>query len=150
MREYGIKEGLKPMARTNAIGSLVILQLALGCFFLIMGLEEVLYHNSTVGQFVSGLGKVFGDTKYPLEMTIAIIEIIVGVVVILSLFVQFPKGLFNLAILIVFVLWAVKIVYVHFITKEVFTPSWLTWLKGFSLDLIVLLSVWLVRGRQEA
>ncbi len=138
------------MPRTNSPGSLMILQLALGVFFILIGLEVLIYYNSTVGQIVSGFSNLFGGSKQVIESVIAVIEIVAGAVLILTLFVPMGRGAFNFLVLLIFILWAAKIVYNDFIVKTVFQPNWLTWCKELALDVIVLVGVWATRAKQTS
>jgi hypothetical protein len=138
------------MPRTNAPGSLMVLQLALGTFFILMGLEVILYYQSTAGQFASGIANLFGDTKHIIENIIAVIEIICGAILILALFIPMGRGAFNFIVLLIFILWVARFVYFDFFAKAVFQPNWLTWLKELSLDIIVAIGIWVTRAKSGA
>jgi len=125
----------------------MILQLALGVFFILIGLEVLLYYNSTVVQLVSGFSNIFGGSKQVVESVIAVIEIVAGAILILTLFVPMGRGIFNFIVLLIFILWVAKVVYSDFILKEVFQPNWLTWLKELALDIIVAIGIWVTRAK---
>jgi hypothetical protein len=138
------------MPRTNSLGSFMILQLALGVFFILIGLEVLIYYNSTVGQLVNGFSNMFGGSKQVIESVIAVIEIVAGAILILTLFLPMGRGIFNFIVLLIFVLWVAKIVYSDFFLKQVFQPNWLTWLKELALDIVVAIGIWVTRAKASS
>jgi uncharacterized membrane protein YphA (DoxX/SURF4 family) len=135
------------MPRTNSPGSLVILQLALGVFFILIGLEVIIKYQSFTGRIMSGIANFFGDNKHIIDNVIAIIEIVCGAILIIALFVPIGRGAFNFIILVIFALWAARIVYFEFIYKAVFQPNWIAWLQDLCLDIIVLIGIWATRSK---
>jgi hypothetical protein len=138
------------MPRTNSPGSLMILQLALGVFFILIGLEVLMYGQSGIGQILNGIANAFGDTKHVIDTIIAIAEIVCGAILILALFIPMGSGAFNFLVMLIFILWIGRIVYFDFIAKAVFQPNWLTWLKELALDIIVAIGIWVTRTKRAS
>jgi hypothetical protein len=135
------------MSRTNTIDSLFFVQLIVGAFFLILGLEAITFGNSAAGQVTNFFNNLSGNSKGIVDVVIAVVEIVSGAFIILALILPFKKPVFNFATFVIFALWAIRIVYVYFVSVKVFTPSTLTWLRGISLDGLVLVSVWVINKR---
>jgi hypothetical protein len=132
---------------TTNMGSLFFLQIMTGVFFIIVGLQVLLDFNSTGGQITMGISRMFGRLDYVIQITIAVLELLSGIVIIAALFVSVRESMVRLAMLIIIVIWAARMVYVYFIAREVFKPAVLTWLKDISLDGIILMALWLLRSR---
>jgi uncharacterized membrane protein YphA (DoxX/SURF4 family) len=137
------------MPKTNAPGSLVILQLALGLFFILTGLEVLMYYQSLFGSLEKTLANFFGNTQQVIANVIAVVEIVSGAILIISLLIPMGRGAFNFIVLLIFILWIAWIVYFDFIAKAVFQPNWLTWLKELALHIIVLIGIWATRARSS-
>jgi hypothetical protein len=128
------------------IGALFLLQLAVGLFFLIVGLEVLIYYNSAAGQ-LEGLSRLFGSATYVIQIIIGVIELVSGIVILGALFLPVQFSMLNIAVLVVFILWIVRIIFVYFVSRRVFDPTVLTWLREVALDIIVLIGIWIVRER---
>jgi hypothetical protein len=63
-----------------------------------------------------------------------------------ALFLPFDRRLLSLMTLIAFVVWAIRIIMVYFV-DDIFEPDFVVWVAPLSIDLVVLLSLWLVNRR---
>ncbi len=129
------------------IGALFFLQLAVGLFFLIVGLEVLVYYNSAAGQFGAGMSRLFGNATYVIQIIIGVIELASGIVILVSLFLPVRYSVLDIAVLVVFILWIVRIIFVYFVSRRVFDPTVLTWFREIALDIIVLIGIWMVKER---
>ena len=82
------------------------------------------------------IAKIFGKDK-TLNTIIAVVELIAGILLIAALFIgSKPKFLF-MALVIIFVLWAINIISLYFLNGFL-KPNLMVWLKNLSLYLVVL------------
>lgn len=128
------------------------ISLALGLFLFLTGLGGLLDFNSQGAEFARGFGAAFGADKglQLLPAVIAVLEIAAGAVLILAPWGILQPSLVRIILLVVTILWAVKIVYFHFIAVKPFTPSVLSWLSMLSLDLVLLTGLWAVLQGNDA
>lgn len=137
-----------PSSNTNMAMKLLII--AVACFFIVSGLTEIINYNSDSAQLGRAWddfsSRVFGTkTNRGIEIVIAIIELIIGVFLFLDLINLLNFNAMSMVKIIIFILWAVFMVWTHFLNN--FPPDsriFLVWLRNFSLDLIILASLWLI------
>ncbi len=124
---------------------LTILTLALGVFFLILGIQGIQQYNAPGSDLARGIGELFGrgNTGF-LTLAFGILNLISGAILILWPVNLLSSGLKNLALILVFVFWLVNIVF-DFILNGNFTPDNLGWYKNLAQSLIILSSLWLIR-----
>lgn len=121
-----------------SLNSLLLLQLALGVFFLVLGISNLTNYDSGMSELKRAFGK--NDT---LSLITAIVELVMGAVLVLGLFMSVSADLAKLFGLALFALWAVYMI-ITFIAKNFLEPNFLTWLYGFSWHSIILISLWIV------
>ncbi len=127
-------------------GSYFLLQIAVGIFFLLLGLQGIMHYNSDISGLGRALAKTFGGKVNYISITIAVLELISGVIILGGLFVPMKNSTLMIASLAVFIFWAVRIAYFFFVNN--FTePDLLTWLQRLSLDCVVLMSVWIIQRK---
>lgn len=103
------------MAQRNTLVSLTsFLAFSLGAYFLLLGIQGVMDYNSTGGQVTRALGNLLGSSTPWLNLAIAILQIISGVVLVLGPFGLIAGGAYKLAHLIVLILWIVFLVWTLF------------------------------------
>ncbi len=134
------------MAVKKYQGSYFILQIALGIFFILLGYQGVIHYNSDLSGIGRALAKTFGGKVDYISITIAILEIISGVIILVGLLVPMKNSTLMIASLAVFIFWAVRIVYFFFINNFA-QPVFFVWLQKLSLDSIVLMSVWVINRK---
>lgn len=124
-----------------SVSSAFFLQLSLGVFFVMLGYLGIENHESTM----SAVGRFFGrdDT---MRYVMAIIEIAMGAVLVLGLFISVSSGLSRLISVALFILWAFYMALTFFV-NDLGKPDWASWLYKVSWNAIILVSLWMV-GRK--
>jgi hypothetical protein len=123
-----------------AINSSFFLKLALGIFFLFAGILGLTEADSKLSELARFLGR--DDT---MRYTTAIIEIVVGIVLLVRLFVSFGTQLDVIVMIAMFALWGLYIL-VNYVFKNFGEPDTMAWLYGISRDSIILVAIW-ISGR---
>jgi len=117
------------------------LQLSLGLFFLALGIMGLGDYNSKV----AGIARFFGrdDT---LRVVMAVVELVMGALLVLGLFLSVSSGLATIFSIALLILWAAYIVY-YFFLNGLLEPSLVPWLYEVSWRCVVLAALWAV-GRK--
>lgn len=134
------------MAVKKYQGSYFLLQISVGIFFLLLGLQGVMHYNSDISGLGRVLAKTFGGKVDYISITISILELISGVIILVGLFVPMKNSTLMIASLAVFVFWALRIAYFFFINNFM-EPDLVIWLQKLSLDCVVLMSVWIINRK---
>lgn len=127
-------------------GSYFLLQIAVGMFFLLLGLQGIIHYNSDISGFGRALAKTFGGKVDYITIAISILELISGIIILGGLFIPIKNSTLMIASLAVFVFWALKIIYFSFINNFL-DPDILIWLQHLSLDFVILMSVWIINRK---
>jgi uncharacterized membrane protein YphA (DoxX/SURF4 family) len=129
------------------IGSLAVptffLQLCLGVFFLVLGISNLTNYNTDW----NALRRAFGNNQ-TLAMVMAVVEIVMGALLVLGLFITLSDDLTKILGFVLFVLWGLYMV-VSFIVNDFIKPDLLTWLYRVAWNSVILVSIWIV-GRRYA
>jgi hypothetical protein len=127
------------------IGSLAVptffLQLCLGVFFLVLGVSNLTNYNTDW----NALRRAFGSNQ-TLALIMAVVEIVMGALLVLGLFITLSDDVTKLLSFVLFVLWGLYIV-VSFIVNEFLKPDFLTWLYRLAWNSVILVSIWIVGRR---
>lgn len=123
--------------------SVFFLQLALGVFFLILGISSLTDYNNP--DILTGLRRAFGKND-ALSLVLAVVEIVMGAVLVLGLFMTVSADMAKFFSIALFLLWAIYML-VAFIVQNFLEPNFLTWLYRLSWHSIILVSLWIV-GRK--
>ncbi len=121
--------------------SVFLLQLCLGVFFVVLGVSDLTGYNTGVNKAL----RYIGDNQV-LSLIMAVLELVMGAILVLGLVVSVPSGMTRILGLALFVLWAVYIV-VRFIANDFLEPNFISWLYNLSWHCIILVSLWIV-GRK--
>jgi hypothetical protein len=124
-----------------ALDSGFFLQLCLGLFFLALGIMGLGNYNSKL----SGIARFFGRDD-SLRVVAAVIELVMGIVLVLGLFLSLGSGLARVFSIALFALWALYILY-YFVFNGLFKPDFVPWLYEVAWRSIVLVALWIV-GRK--
>ncbi len=124
-----------------ALDSLFFLQLSLGLFFLALGIMGLADYNSKLSEVARFFGRNDG-----LRIVVSLVELVMGGLLVLGLFLSVSSGLAKIFSLALFGLWAVYILY-YFFFNNLFEPDFLPWLQEVAWRSIVLCSLWIV-GRK--
>jgi hypothetical protein len=129
------------------IGSLTVsiffLQLCLGVFFLVFGVSNLTDYNSGWGE----LKRAFGNNE-GLALATAVVEIVMGALLVLGLFLTLSDDVTKVLGFVLFVLWGLYMV-VTFIVNGFLKPNFLSWLYNLAWNSVILVSIWIV-GRKYA
>ncbi len=126
----------------------ILVQLALGLYLLVLGIQGITNYNSVLGK----VGRAFGNEfAAVINIIIAVLLLIGGIFLLLEFFVNLGS-ISSLVLTILFIVWIVYIVYANiylgFIARNFrFVPDFISWLKEFSLNLLVLAGLAQVRSR---
>ncbi len=135
------------MARSKASVDLItILQIVVAVFLVTLGLIAIIHFNSNLARFGRGMNKLFGGSNDPLNLVVAIVEVVAGVIVFAGVFFAVQSRLLYGATLVITILWIIQII-LSFFASNFAEPDLIVWLNRLAADLIVLLSLWLVNRK---
>lgn len=134
------------MAGKRINGS-ALLQLALGLYLLVLGIQGFTSYNSSSAELGRFFGKAFGSNGAAniIAIGIAILQVLSGAFLLIEFFVKLGK-ITDLVIFSLVIVWIVYIaytnVYVAFVAQDFsFKPNFIIWLKELSLNLLVLAGI---------
>ena len=147
------------MATKRSIDTVFFLQIALGLFFLVIGVLSFIDYNSVLGE----MKRAFGGNDV-VQLLVSLTFLVCGLVLIAALLIPVKASTLQIAILAVFILWLILLVFNNFITvdfskmdiikakgdlaeKEALVNI-LTWIKNISIDMVMLCSIWVIRVRR--
>lgn len=131
------------MARrvTFALSSVFFLQLALGLFFLSLGILGLQGHASRGSEFMRWLGR-----NDDLQLVVSIAQVAAGAILVLGLFISLSGEVQRIVSLSLFGLYALYIAMVYFINGFA-EPDFLPWLYEVSMRSVVLVGLWVIGRR---
>lgn len=118
------------------------LQLCLGVFFLMLGIMGLGDYDTSVSRFARWLGR--DDT---LKIVMSVVEIVMGAVLALGLFVSVSSDMSRLFSVALFVLWAAYMVITFFLNDSFMKPSAVAWFYNVSWNAVILVALWIVGRR---
>ncbi len=137
------------MARASrSFDTFLWIQLLTGAFFLTLGILELAYYDSLLGGALRGFRPAFGGSARELNLIAGIIELVGGLVLLLSPFVPMSRGFYRIPVLSLTILWAIRIVYVH-IFVALLEPSFLVWVNRLAIDALIALVMLMLAGRRD-
>jgi high-affinity K+ transport system ATPase subunit B len=92
------------------------------------------------------MNKLFGRANDPLNLVVAIAEIVAGVIVFAGVFFAVQSRLLYGATLVIAILWIIQII-LSFFASNFAEPDLVVWINRLAADLIVLLSLWLINRK---
>lgn len=134
------------MAKSSRITTGLVLQVIVALFLITLGLYGIMNYDSTRNELLRSLNKIFGKGTNPMNIIMAIFEIVAGAVLILVIFAPVKKNLLFIVTIIITVLWGVQIV-LTFFAENIFEPDFVVWLNRLCIDLMVLTVLWSVGRR---
>lgn len=134
------------MASTRRTGSFFLLQVAVGLFFLLMGLQGIINYDSYGSQATRFVNDLFGNNNNIINIIVSIGALVSGVIILGGLFIPLKNSTLMIATLVVFIFWALKIVYFYIVNNPM-EPDLITWLQNLSLQFVVLMSVWIINRK---
>jgi len=128
----------------KGVNSVFFIQLSLALMFIAIGIVGLTNHNSELAQFGRSFNKLFGRSNDMIPVLFAVLELIAGILLILSIFTNILSGRFlSIALLIIFIFWAVSIA-MNFFMNGFAEPNFIVWLSRVSPQLVILSSIWLI------
>ena len=134
--------------RSGTCTSLIILQIAVGLFFILIGIQGIESYNSSMSVVGRNLSEILGVRSDITEIIIAVLELVSGVIIMGALFAPVHGQTLRIATMIVFLFWLARVVLVYLPSGQLLEPNLLTWLKNLSLDMIVLIAIWSIGSRR--
>ena len=134
------------MAVKKYQGSYFLLQIAVGIFFLLLGLQGIIHYNSDLSGFGRAFTKAFGGKVDYVNIAISILAMLSGIIILGGLFVPMKNSTLMIASFAVFIFWALKILYFFFFNNFL-EPDFIVWLQRLALDCVVLMSVWIINRK---
>ncbi|MDY3940056.1 MAG: hypothetical protein SOZ27_07275 [Spirochaetia bacterium] len=135
----------------QSFGVFFFLHLCIALFFIVLGMEGFFFRNSSDVAMVAGkLAGIFGGESAIYLILISILEIVCGVVMLVSLVTPVGAGFLRVSILVSMLLWLTVIILKDVIGASVLTDfpvGVIRWLRPFILDVVLLLTMWTVRVR---
>jgi len=119
----------------------VLLQVSLGLFFLALGVMGLGDYNSRI----NGVARFFGRED-SLRVVVAVVELVMGVLLVLSLFLSMSSGIARIFWVCLFGLWALFILY-YFVFNGLFKPDFVPWLYEVAWRCVILAGLWIVGKR---
>ena len=129
--------------RKITFGSLELLQFITGLTLFLIGLLAIVSYNSTGREIQRFLNETFGGRSDTLDLILGILIAVSGVLVAVTTVLSLDRSALLIASLVAFVVWAVRIVLVHF-AADIGEPDFLKWVVPLAKDLIVLAVLWVV------
>lgn len=129
-----------------SIDKLAVLQAVVGVALFLIGLLAIVNYNSTGRELQRSLTELVGGKSDTMDLVFGILLVASAVLVAGAVFVPLDKKLLFLATLVAFIVWAVRIVLLY-IVADIFEPDFLVWATPLSVDLIVLMALWIVNRR---
>ena len=125
--------------------SLDLLKISIGSFFILLGLFGILPTvEESVFSLLSGQGWGF------LEIVFGVVELVCGVIIILSLFTFLPKRTKEVASLLILIFWCARVVIAKVVFGVIvnnagvwFVPDFAQWLLVLSAQLVIAASLWI-------
>jgi hypothetical protein len=135
------------MARTrSSFDATLLMQIAVVLFLISLGIIGIMYYNSRLGEWGRSIDRFFGGSNNPINLVVAIVELIAGIIIGFALFVPVPGRAAWIAGLVMVIIWIVKILWIY-VLNGIFEPSFIVWLNGLSVALIVLVGLWIVTSK---
>jgi hypothetical protein len=125
-----------------SISSLFFLQLFLGVFFLMLGIMGLGDYDSKASEFARFFGR--DDT---MRVVMSVVELVMGVILILGLFMSVSADLTKIFSFTLFALWALYMAIKFFLNDSFLEPNAIVWLYNISWHAVILIGLWVVGRR---
>jgi len=126
------------MGRSNGFSSFFFLQISLGIYFAILGINGLANYNSRGAQVL----RLFGGNSI-LNLIVAIVLLVAGIFLVASLFAPIGGSLAPILYIAVIIIWALVIVMDLFLNGFL-KPSLLGWLSELAWRVALLSGTWIV------
>ena len=134
------------MARTrSSLDATLLMQVAVALFLITVGIIGIVYYNSRFSEWGRSIDRFFGSPSNPINIIVAVAELVAGIIIAFALFVPIGRAAW-IASLVMVIVWIVKILWIYFL-NSIFDPTFIIWLNGLSVALIVLIGLWVVNRK---
>ncbi len=140
------------MAKRRVFDIVLVLQIVLALFFIILGVEGLVFKSSDITSVGRALASIIGGNVSIYVIVLSVVEILCGIVLISALFAPIDSGFISVAIIIAFILWALVLAFKDFVGANLAAKSgyqMIIWIRKVLVDIIVLMSVWLIKIRRN-
>ena len=127
------------MGRSNGLSPFFFLQISLGVYFGVLGIEGISGYSSRGAQLL----RLFGNNDI-LNLLIAIVLLVAGIFLVGSLFAPIGGNLAPIIYIAVIIIWAIVIILTLFLNNSFLKPSFLTWLAELAWRVAILAGTWIV------
>ena len=135
------------MARSRtSLDATLLMQIAVALFLITLGIIGIVYFNSRFSEWGRSIDRFFGRADNPVNIIVAIAELVAGIIIGFALFVPVSGRAAWIASLVMVIVWIVKILWIYFL-NSIFDPTFIIWLNGLSVSLIVLIGLWVVNRK---
>ena len=125
-------------------GTLYLLQLVLGISLIVFGIMAINGYNSAGQEAIRGLNKMLGKSGNLFPIIFGVLQLVAGIVLVAELFVPLPGRLFPTVHIAICIFWLINII-LQYILSNFMEPDILRWLGALAPQLVILLSLWLLR-----
>ncbi|MDR1932151.1 MAG: hypothetical protein LBQ57_04910 [Spirochaetales bacterium] len=129
------------MGRSRGFSPFFFLQISLGVYFGVLGINGLTSYNSRGSQVL----RFFGNNEV-LSLLIAVILLVAGIFLVISLFAPIGGSLAPVFYIAVIIIWAIVIV-MGLIVNNFLKPGLLGWLSEMSWHVAILAGTWIVSRR---
>jgi hypothetical protein len=122
------------------------MQIAVVLFLISLGIVGIMYYSSRLGEWGRSIDRFFGRPSNPVNIIVAVAELVAGIIIGFALFVPVPGRAAWISGLVMVIIWIVKILWTY-VLNGIFEPTFIVWLNGLSVALIVLVGLWIVTSK---
>jgi hypothetical protein len=122
------------------------MQIAVVLFLISLGIVGIMYYSSRLGEWGRSIDRFFGRPSNPVNIIVAVAELVAGIIIGFALFVPVPGRAAWISGLVMVIIWIVKILWTY-VLNGIFEPNFIVWLNGLSVALIVLVGLWIVTSK---
>ena len=133
---------------SKSINVMLILQVLVALLLLTFGIEALTAHNSTGQELMRSVNKAFGGSNNIVPILIAVLEIVVGALLILEFFLPVATKFVFIGMLVICVVWVISII-MAFFADNFLDPNFISWLRKLSIEFVLLTCFWLVGSSKE-
>ena len=126
------------------IDAYFILQLVLGAALIVFGIMAFNGYNSAGQEAIRGLNKMFGKSNDLFPIIFGVVQLVAGAALAAGLFISISENIFRIIHLVICIFFLVSIV-MNFVLSNLMEPDFVRWLGALLPQLIILLSLWIIR-----
>ncbi|AFG38342.1 hypothetical protein [Spirochaeta africana] len=130
------------MRRTGS--SIFLLQLSLGIMFVMIGIAGISGATSGIGRVMNDMNNLFGGNQGTVQIIVAIIQLVAGTLLLLSLFGMIKENIMQILLLVILVLWALELALQFVLGGNLLQPDILAWLSNLAPNLVIFAGLWVV------